>query len=70
MIRVVGNYGCSRCEITKQILKNKGVDYEYQYLNDLSEKEQEEVMNMAKEKGQMALPIILRDNQIIEVKEI
>jgi hypothetical protein len=41
MIRVVGQLGCSNCEITKQILKKKGVSFEYELLSSLSGEEQD-----------------------------
>jgi glutaredoxin len=70
MIKVVGNHGCSRCEITKQILKGKGVEFDYIYLSDLPESEQQELMNMAQETGKITLPLILKDNKLVDVKEI
>jgi glutaredoxin len=70
MIRLIGNHGCSRCEMTKKILENKGIEYTYEYLSNLSEAEQTDIMEMAKEKGMMAMPMILRDNKLIDMKEI
>jgi glutaredoxin len=70
MIRVIGKHGCSRCEITKQILDNKGIDYSYEYLSDLSTEEQEKITNMAIESAKISMPMILKDNKLVDVKEI
>lgn len=70
MIRVIGEKGCSRCEITKQILKNKKIDFSYELLSDLTDEEQDELMNKAELKGLMQMPLIVKDNELVEVKEI
>lgn len=70
MIKVMGEKGCSRCEITKQILKNKGLTFEYVLLSEQSEDEQIKILSLAQEKGMMHMPLILKDDKLIEIKEI
>lgn len=70
MIRVIGNYGCSRCEIIKQILSNKGVEFKYELLSDLPKETQRIILNKAKAKGQLNMPLIFKDDEIIDIKEI
>lgn len=70
MIRVIGNYGCSRCEIIKQILSNKGVEFKYELLSDLPKEMQRIILNKAKAKGQLNMPLIFKDDEIIDIKEI
>ena len=70
MVRVIGEKGCSRCEITKQILKNKGITFEYILLSEQSEEEQNKILNLAQEKGMMQMPLILKDDCLVEIKEI
>lgn len=70
MIRVIGNRGCSRCEMTKQILNNKGIEYEYMLLSDLPAEEQNVIMTKAQEEKKIALPIIIKDDKLVDVKEI
>ncbi len=70
MIKVIGNHGCSRCEITKQILTNKGVEFEYEILSDLPEETQKEFMKKARLKGQLNMPLIFKDNELTDIKEI
>lgn len=70
MVRVIGSRGCSRCEITKQILKKKGVEFSYELISDLPDEEQELLNNLAQEKGLLQMPLILKDNELVEIKEI
>ena len=70
MVRVIGDKGCSRCEITKQILKNKGVIYEYILMSELPIEEQEKLNSMALESKMLQMPLILKDDKLVEVKEI
>ena len=70
MIRVIGSLGCSRCEITKQVLKNKKVEFKYELISELSELEQDELLSKAQSKGMMNMPLILKDNELVDVKEI
>ena len=70
MIKVIGNNGCSRCEITKQILTNKGIEFEYELLSDLPEETQKLYIKSARVKGQLNMPLIFKDNEIIDIKEI
>jgi len=70
LIRVIGNHGCSRCEITKQILTNKGIEFEYELLSDLPEETQKLYMKSAKLKGQLNMPLIFKNDELIDIKEI
>jgi len=70
LIKVIGNNGCSRCEITKQILTNKGIEFEYELLSDLPEETQKLYIKSARVKGQLNMPLIFKDNEIIDIKEI
>jgi len=70
LIRVIGNHGCSRCEIVKQILTNTGIEFEYEILSDLPEETQKKYMKEARSKGQLNMPLIFKDNEIIDIKEI
>lgn len=70
MIRVIGQLGCSNCEITKLILKKKGVDFTYQLITDLSEIEQDELFNMAEIAKKTNMPMILKDNEFTDISEL
>ena len=70
MLIVIGTKNCSRCEIVKNILNSKEIKYEYLELNDISESQKSEYLNLAEDAGQISLPIILRNNKIITIQEV
>lgn len=70
MIKVVGNKNCNRCEIIKNLFKQKNIDFEYLYLSDLDKKEQEKLLKEAEDKGLLNFPIIIKNDNIIDAKEI
>ncbi|MFW6008418.1 MAG: glutaredoxin family protein [archaeon] len=65
MIKVYGNFGCPECEKTKKLLKENNVDFEYKMLTQIDEDEKDEVFEIAQKANRMALPIVLKDNEII-----
>jgi glutaredoxin len=70
-IKVYGKAGCSRCEMVKQILAKKNIQYEYFLLDDLPYQEKEEVLTLAKLANEkMILPIILKENKSMFVSEL
>ena len=64
-IILIGTKTCSRCSMTKSLLEKNGVAYEYQILDELSNKEQKEILEKAKNKGVISLPIILSDDVVV-----
>lgn len=70
MVRVIGNKGCVNCEITKQILKKKGVKFSYELFSELSEYEQNKLNKLAISKGLMKMPLILKNNELITIVEL
>ena len=70
MIRVVGQLGCSNCEITKQVLKKKGVKFTYEILSALPEDEQDKLLTMAEEKKQTKMPLIFKDDALVNISEL
>lgn len=70
MIRIIGNNGCSRCEVVKQILINKNMEFKYDLLTDLPNDEQNQLMDQARLNGMLNMPLIIRNNKIIDIKEI
>ena len=69
-IRLIGNNGCSRCEIVKNILVTKGIDFTYVMLNDMSQEEQDNVLLMARKKGMLNLPLIIKNDTLITLEEV
>ena len=70
MILVIGSENCSKCKMTKTILENKKVNFEYKLLESLSLEEQKKYINMAQKANQMSMPIIVKDNKITTLQQL
>lgn len=71
MIEIIGRVNCVNCEMAKKTLKRKGVDFKYSLLEDLGDKEREDLISKAREKGVASLPLILNDeNELISLQEV
>jgi glutaredoxin len=70
MLLIIGSENCGRCHITKELLNQKGIEYEYKLMSSLSEDEKNKYLNMAKEKKQMSMPLIIKDGQLITLQEV
>lgn len=68
-VKVYGTLNCPRCEIVKQILFKKGVDFEYIIFTACDRDERKKIMENAKDVGIESFPIILKDDVIIDIKE-
>ena len=69
-IIVVGNPGCSRCEMARRLLKNKEVDFEYQDLGQLSPGTAEAYLSMGEEAEQVGLPILIKEGKLVKLEDI
>jgi glutaredoxin len=70
MIQVIGTENCSRCLMTKQILKNKNIEFEYVMFDRIDASLQSYLMEQAKKQGLMNFPLILKDEQLVELKDV
>jgi len=71
MIQLYGEIGCNRCEMAKELLANKGVEFEYFIMStDLSDEKYKEIMGIAKEANEINLPLIIENNTIKQLKEV
>ena len=70
MYLLLGKENCSRCEMVKNILTNKNIEFEYKLLNDLSNDIKFRYLAMARESRLIELPLIIRDNRVIDFNEI
>lgn len=70
MILVIGKENCSACEMTKTILKNKGIEFEYCLLDDMDSNEKANYLGMARTKGIMSMPLIIENNKIKTLQEV
>lgn len=70
MIKVIGKKNCSSCAMVKTLLTNNKIEYTYELLEDLDETSQQQYMDMAIEKGVMSMPLIIKDGELISIKEV
>jgi len=70
MILVIGTENCSRCNMVKNILNNKNIEYDYKLINSLSDEDKNKYINMAQCIGQMSFPLIIKDEKIITLQEV
>lgn len=70
MILLIGSESCSRCEAVKTILNNKYIQYEYKYMSEFNEEDKKKYLTMARKKGQLNLPIMIKDGEVIDYKEV
>ena len=70
MIKVIGTENCNRCMMVKNMLNSTGIKYDYSLFSSLDENYQNTIMDMAKSQGISSFPIIIKDNKIIDVKEL
>ena len=70
MIKIIGNEGCSRCLMVKNILISKHIDFTYDLLKDIDSKTREVYMNMATQKGMLNMPFIIKDDELVDLKEV
>jgi len=70
MIKLVGTTGCSRCEMVKTILTNKGIEFEYVLLNELEPSMKALYLLISREAGNMQMPIMIKDNKSISINEV
>ncbi len=70
MILLIGSNGCSRCNVTQRLLKQKNVEFEYKLLEDLELADQNKYLDMAENAGYFTLPLIIKDNKLIDIKDV
>ena len=70
MIIVYGKNGCGACMMASNVLKQKGIEFEYKKLEDIPSSEADSVIAIATENKMMSMPIILKDGKQVTLKEV
>jgi len=70
MYLLIGKENCSRCEMIKNILSNKNIEFEYKILESFSEEERKNYIKLGKEFKQTSFPLIVKDNKVLDLKEV
>mgnify|MGYP000976652902 CR=1 FL=1 len=71
MYKVIGKNNCNACSITKTILTNKNIYFEYYVLEDLTQEEQDNYIQLAQEQSKVSMPLIIdENNKILTLQEV
>ncbi|EQC1535575.1 glutaredoxin domain-containing protein [Clostridium botulinum] len=69
MLKVIGKENCSQCLLVKNLLTNKGINFNYIDLYSLSKEEQSNYIKEAQKNKIMQLPLIIENNDFINLQE-
>ena len=69
MIKMIGSENCGACKMAQQVLKNKGIDYEYTMLTELSKEDADRYMSIARKNGMLNMPFIFKEEKQITLQE-
>jgi len=70
MIKVIGTIGCQKCKQTVRELNSRDIDFSYRFLNELSDEQADKYIEKASIAGQKNFPIILKDDELVNLEEI
>lgn len=70
MILLIGKNNCNACTMVKNVLTNKGVEFEYKLLEELSEEDRNNYIQMAQDTGMLSLPLIIKNNTLKTLQEV
>ena len=70
MVKLIGKNNCNACAMTKTILTNKDIEFEYFVLEELPKEDQDFYINLAKENNMLSLPLIVIDNKLKTLQDI
>lgn len=70
MILIIGNKGCSRCEITQNLLTSKNIPFEYKMISELDNKDAALYLAMARTAKQTSFPILIKDEKVVTLQEV
>jgi glutaredoxin len=70
MVTIIGTENCSKCSMIKGLLDNKNINYEYKLFESLSNIEKNNFIELANKNNQVNFPLIIRNNQLISIKEV
>ncbi|QPW62139.1 glutaredoxin domain-containing protein [Clostridium botulinum] len=70
MIKVIGNEGCTSCQMVKYLLDKKNIEYTYVSLSSLNEDERVSIVKQAQLNNMVDLPFIFKNGKQVEKSEI
>lgn len=69
-ILIIGKENCVKCDQVKKELTHNGVSFNYIKMEELTSEKQKEYRKMAILKKQLEMPIVIKDGEIINYKEV
>lgn len=69
-VMLIGAPNCSRCAMAKKNLTNRGIQFTYTQLDELNVEDRQKYLELAKKAGHMQLPVIIKNNASITLKEV
>lgn len=70
MVTVIGKNNCPRCDVVVRKLESLGKLFEYMKKEEMESARFNEIMKKAMSKGLMSMPIVIKDGDIVEIKEV
>ncbi len=74
MIKVIGKYGCDKCQDVVKLLTKRNIKFSYSYIDELEEniadKYKQKAKDNAKEDEIVYYPILLKNNEVVKLRDI
>lgn len=68
MVQVIGKENCGRCSVVKNILKSKGIEFEYKLKEEIEDSNS--LISRASEAGVRSFPMIIKDGQFTDLQSV
>jgi glutaredoxin len=74
VIKVIGKYGCDKCQDVVSLLTKRDIKFSYSYIDELEEniadKYKQKAKDNAKEDEIVYYPILLKNNEVVKLRDI
>jgi glutaredoxin len=74
VIKVIGKYGCDKCQDVVKLLTKRGIKFSYSYIDELEEniadKYKQKAKDSAKKDEIVYYPILLKNNEVVKLRDI
>jgi len=74
VIKVIGKYGCDKCQDVVKLLTKRDIKFSYSYIDELEEniadKYKQKAKDNAKEDEIVYYPILLKNNEVVKLRDI
>jgi len=74
VIKVIGKYGCDKCQDVVKLLTKRDIKFSYSYIDELEEniadKYKQQAKDNAKKDEIIYYPILLKNNEVVKLRDI